>query len=50
MVGLTTEPQRLVEIRKNRMNALKEKENTNYTDIRKIEKEISDAKKTFIQI
>ena len=47
VVGLTTEPQRLVDIRKNRMNALKEKENTNYTNITKIEKEISDAKKTF---
>ncbi|MDB3903224.1 kinase/pyrophosphorylase [Candidatus Pelagibacter sp.] len=49
VVGLTTEPERLVDIRKNRMNALKEKENTNYTDIRKIEKEISNAKKTFIK-
>ena len=49
VVGLTTEPQRLVDIRKNRMNALKEKENTNYTNITKIEKEISDAKKTFIK-
>ena len=47
VVGLTTEPQRLVDIRKNRMNALKEKENTNYTDISKIEKEINEAKKTF---
>jgi len=49
VVGLTTEPQRLVDIRKNRMNALKEKENTNYTNINKIEKEISDARKTFIK-
>ena len=47
VVGLTTEPQRLVDIRKNRMNALKEKENTNYTNISKIEKEIHEAKKTF---
>ena len=47
VVGLTTEPQRLVDIRKNRMNALKEKENTHYTNISKIEKEISEAKKTF---
>jgi len=47
VVGLTTEPQRLVDIRKNRMNALKERENTNYTDIRKIEREINEAKKTF---
>jgi len=49
VVGLTTEPQRLVDIRKNRMNALKEKENTNYTNINKIEKEINDAKKTFMK-
>jgi [pyruvate, water dikinase]-phosphate phosphotransferase / [pyruvate, water dikinase] kinase len=49
VVGLTTEPQRLVDIRKNRMNALKEKENTNYTNINKIEKEINEAKRTFIK-
>ena len=47
VVGLTTEPERLVDIRKNRMNTLKEKENTNYTNISKIEKEINEAKKTF---
>ena len=47
VVGLTTEPQRLVDIRKNRMNTLKEKENTSYTNITKIEKEINEAKKTF---
>jgi len=47
VVGLTTEPQRLVDIRKNRMSALKEKENTSYTNISKIEKEINEAKKTF---
>jgi regulator of PEP synthase PpsR (kinase-PPPase family) len=49
VVGLTTEPKRLVDIRKNRMNTLKETENTNYTNIKKIEKEIGDAKKTFIR-
>jgi regulator of PEP synthase PpsR (kinase-PPPase family) len=49
VVGLTTEPERLVDIRKNRMNALKETENTNYTNIRKIEKEIEEAKKTFMK-
>ena len=47
VVSLTTEPERLVDIRKNSMNILKETENTNYTDIKKIEKEISDAKKIF---
>jgi len=49
VVGLTTEPERLVDIRKNRMNTLKETENTNYTNIKKIEKEISEAKKIFIK-
>ena len=47
VIGLTTEPERLVDIRKNRMNALKETENTSYTNIKKIEKEIKEAKKTF---
>ena len=49
VVGLTTEPERLVDIRKNRMNTLKETENTNYTNIKQIEKEITEAKKTFIK-
>jgi len=49
VVGLTTEPERLVDIRKNRMNTLKEIGNTSYTNIKKIEKEISEAKKTFMK-
>ena len=47
IIGLTTEPERLVEIRKNRMNSLKETENKSYTDIENITKEIVGAKKTF---
>ena len=47
VVGLTTEPQRLYEIRKNRMNILKETEKTNYTNLDKIKKEVENAKKTF---
>ena len=47
VVGLTTEAERLVDIRKNRMMTLKERENTNYTDIKKIKEEVEDAKKTF---
>ena len=49
VIGLTTEPERLVAIRKNRMNTLKETENTSYTDIKKIKKEIIEAKKTFVK-
>ena len=47
VVGLNTEPERLVDLRKNRMNTLKETENKNYTNIENIKKEIIDAKKTF---
>jgi [pyruvate, water dikinase]-phosphate phosphotransferase / [pyruvate, water dikinase] kinase len=47
VVGLNTEPERLVDLRKNRMNSLKETENKNYTDIENIKKEVMDAKKTF---
>ena len=47
VVGLNTEAERLVDLRKNRMNSLKETENTKYTDIENIKKEIEDAKKTF---
>ena len=47
VVGLNTEPERLVDIRTNRMNSLKETENIKYTDIENIKKEIEDAKKTF---
>jgi regulator of PEP synthase PpsR (kinase-PPPase family) len=47
VVGLNTEPERLVDLRKNRMNSLRETENTEYTNIENIKKEINDAKKTF---
>ena len=47
IVGLTTEPKRLVDIRKNRINVLKGKENTSYTNYEKISKEIIEAKKLF---
>ena len=47
VVGLNTEAERLVDLRKNRMNNLKETENIKYTNIENIKKEIMDAKKTF---
>ena len=47
VVGLNTEPERLVDLRKNRMTSLKETENIKYTNIENIKKEIIDAKKTF---
>ena len=47
VIGLNTEPERLVDIRKNRMNSLKESENKSYTDIENIRKEVDEAKNTF---
>ena len=47
IVGLTTEPERLVDIRRNRINFLKEKEATFYINIEKISKEVEEAKKLF---
>mgnify|MGYP001233019203 CR=1 FL=1 len=47
VIGLNTEVERLVDVRKNRMNSLKETENRKYTDIESIRKEIVNAKKTF---
>ena len=47
VIGLNTEAERLVDIRKNRMNSLKETKNQDYTNLEKIKMEISDAKEMF---
>ena len=47
IVGLTAEPERLVDIRKNRLISLRETENTKYIDINNIKNEVEEAKKTF---
>jgi len=47
VVGLSTEPERLADLRKNRMNSLKETENIQYTDLENIKKEVLEAKRTF---
>ena len=47
VVGLTTEPERLIDVRKNRMNTIKESHSTDYTNLEKIINEIENSKKTF---
>ncbi len=47
VVGLSTEPERLADLRKNRMNSLRETENIKYTDLENIRREVLGAKKTF---
>ena len=47
VIGLTTEAERLVDIRKNRMNSLKETKNPSYTNLENIKKEVEEAKNIF---
>jgi len=47
VVGLTTESNRLLDLRKNRMNSLKEDDPINYTNLEKISEEVEKAKQTF---
>ena len=47
VIGLNTEAERLVDIRKNRMSSLKETENKSYTNLENIKKEVNQAKITF---
>ena len=47
VVGLTAEPDRLVDLRKNRMQSIKDNENTEYTNLDKVQKEMEDARKLF---
>ncbi len=47
VVGLTAEPDRLVDLRKNRMQSIKDNESTEYTNLEKVQKEMEDARKLF---
>ena len=47
VIGLNTEPERLVEIRKNRLSSLKESTNKSYTDLTRVKKEVDAAKNLF---
>ena len=47
VIGLTTEAERLFDIRRNRLNSLKENEATDYTNLEKIRDEVDQSKKLF---
>ena len=47
VVGLTAEPNRLVDLRKNRMQSIKDNESTEYTNLDIVQKEMEDARKLF---
>ena len=48
VIGLITDPERLIDVRKTRMNILQqETEKMNYTNLEKIKKEVEESKKAF---
>ena len=47
VIGLTTEAERLFDIRRNRLNSLKENEASDYTNLEKIKDEVDQSKKIF---
>lgn len=47
IVGLTISTDRLVQIRKTRLQSLKQEENTNYVDMEKVEQEILESRRLY---
>lgn len=47
IVGLTKDPARLVQVRRNRLRILKQEEATNYIDLESVKKEIGAARRVF---
>lgn len=47
VVGLTTEPKKLVEIRRTRLRMLKQDEDTDYVNLETVTREVTEAKKLF---
>ena len=47
IIGLTTDPERLIDLRKNRLKSLRENEKTDYTNLKKISEEVKEARKAF---
>ena len=50
VVGLTTSPERLVQIRRNRMKMLGQEEESDYVDIARVREEIVEARKLFTKM
>ena len=47
IIGLTKDPKRLVQIRRQRLKMLKQNEDTDYVDLEMVSKEINDARRLF---
>ena len=49
IVGLTKDPVRLVQIRRNRLRTLNEAEDTDYTDLETVKRELASARRVFAE-
>ncbi len=49
IVGLTKDPKRLVQIRRNRMRMLHQEDETDYTDLELVQREVRDAHRYFVE-
>jgi len=49
IVGLTNDPERLIQVRRNRLNMLHQDEATDYTDIEAVRAEVAQARRLFAQ-
>ena len=47
IVGLVADPERLADIRKNRLNTLSEEKHTSYVDLERIKEELEESRKVF---
>jgi len=49
IVGLTNDPERLIQVRRNRLSMLHQDESTDYTDIEAVRSEVTQARRLFAQ-
>jgi regulator of PEP synthase PpsR (kinase-PPPase family) len=49
VVGLTNDPERLIQVRRNRLSMLHQDESTDYTDIEAVRNEVAQARRLFAQ-
>ena len=50
IIGLTNDPERLIQLRRNRLDLLQHNETTEYTDIEAVRAEVRDARRVFVQM
>jgi len=50
IVGLTNDPERLIQLRRNRLDLLHQDEVTEYTDIEAVRTEVREARRTFVRM